>query len=423
MRHKFTKELQQLLRGSEEDVQRDQERRLRQAIRDARKAPFYAKHLAGLPENWTMDDFRQLPELHRTSFKTRHDELLNPETPHPPVLDATGGSTAVPTQFYRTHHHKEFTAAVDQTTAHWVGGGHRRRTVVLWGALVDTKRLTMSPRRLFMYFLRGGNWVFNCFSMDRALCDKLRRTIEIVRPHAIRGYRSTLLEFCRYLDETGPLKHTPDCVLSAAELLLPESRAIISRGFRAPVFDRYGSREMGLAAAEHTDGRMYSMMPSVHLEVVSPKGINVPGESGYLLVTTLNNRAMPLIRYRIGDHARWEGYMEDSMLPLPVISMTHGRETDMVSLPGGKKVTLIFFIHNLGPYKDIQSWQLYQSALDKLELRLAPANEITQDTLNRVQKTFSEFLGPDVDLTVARTDELQKNKTGKVGYYLKSEDL
>ena len=409
--------LRRMLAEGRAAVEADHERRLRLTIAHARHVPFYKERLAALPERFTEDDFQRLPELARGDLAAHLEALLNPHSPEPPLLSATGGSTGAPTPFYLTVGHKTVSAACDNLSESWVGGGYGKRTVVLWGASVDAPPRPSLAAKL-RFALQGGLRIIDCFRTDPETLEAARRIIELYRPQVVRGYRSILLEFAHHLEATRPLRHRPAAVLSASEVLLPEHRVEISAALGAPVFDRYGSRECGMMAAESRDQRMYVMLPNSHLEVVSEAGVNVPGEPGRLLVTTLNNPAMPLLRYAIGDGAIWDGYVPQASLPLPIIRMTYGRDVGVVPLGNGASIYLLFFHHNLSPYHQIRSWQLIRTTPSALELHLLLRAPLPEPVRAEIERRFDAYVGPGQTFTVRVVDALAKNRTGKVELFV-----
>ena len=88
-----------------------------------------------------------------------------------------------------------------------------------------------------------------------------------------------------------------------ADTLRDHMRARIERVYGCPVTNRYGSRELGDIAGQCSAVQGLHVFPwANYVEVVDDAGRPVgPGEEGELAVTSLINRAMPLIRYRIGD--------------------------------------------------------------------------------------------------------------------------
>src|SRR5690606_32313812 len=85
-----------------------------------------------------------------------------------------------------------------------------------------------------------------------------------------------------------------------------EMRAEISKAFNnAYVYNFYGSREVSAIATEVKGLQdMYVMFDNVFVEILDEGNNPVKkGEEGEIVITTLNNHYMPLLRYKIGDRA------------------------------------------------------------------------------------------------------------------------
>jgi len=81
-------------------------------------------------------------------------------------------------------------------------------------------------------------------------------------------------------------------------------RKKVEQEYGIPFRSAYGLVETSVLAAECAGGGgMHTAMDNFIIEVIDPEtGKNlVPGEEGELVITPLNNIAMPLIRYRTGD--------------------------------------------------------------------------------------------------------------------------
>jgi phenylacetate-CoA ligase len=119
-----------------------------------------------------------------------------------------------------------------------------------------------------------------------------------------------------------------DKILVGGEMLYDEQRARFAEYWRAPVFDSYGATEIGggqTVVLPECEGAFH--LNDLHLitEIVDP-GTGKPAEEGELVFTTLTREAMPLLRYRSGDRARWTEC--DCWLPARAIRL-QGRVDDM----------------------------------------------------------------------------------------------
>ncbi|MBM3726947.1 MAG: phenylacetate--CoA ligase family protein [Acidobacteria bacterium] len=149
-------------------------------------------------------------------------------------------------------------------------------------------------------------------------------------PACLSGYPSAIYLLARHLVATGsrlPLK----AVLTSAETLLAHQRASMEEAFSTHVYDQYGQTEMQSFWFECSHGRMHAHPLAGVTELLRPDGEPAaPGEWGHVVLTGLLNRAMPLIRYEVGDLARWSGEPCPCGRQMPVIAEIAGRFDDYV---------------------------------------------------------------------------------------------
>src|ERR1035438_2479361 len=88
--------------------------------------------------------------------------------------------------------------------------------------------------------------------------------------------------------------------------LLEHQRRAIEEAFKTRVFDQYGQAEMQSFWYECEAGRMHAHPLAGITEILRPDGTPAAlGEMGEVVLTGLVNYAMPLVRYRVGDTARF----------------------------------------------------------------------------------------------------------------------
>ena len=122
-------------------------------------------------------------------------------------------------------------------------------------------------------------------------------------PVTLVGYPSFFEELAL---ENGcqPLPKSVQSLIGVGGLMTPEMRDRVEGAFGVPVDQSYGLREAGFVAFRCRAGRYHVQEEHVVVEIVDEKGkLVAPGETGRLVVTPLNNRAMPLLRYDTGDLA------------------------------------------------------------------------------------------------------------------------
>jgi phenylacetate-CoA ligase len=112
----------------------------------------------------------------------------------------------------------------------------------------------------------------------------------------LRSYTQYLYTIASELRQRG-YRYNVKSIMTTAEPLFPEHRVLFQEVFGAEVFDQYGCGEIGGIAFEcdHHEG----------LHVTEERVILETGETGELIITDLDNLALPLIRYSNADEAEY----------------------------------------------------------------------------------------------------------------------
>ncbi len=180
--------------------------------------------------------------------------------------------------------------------------------------------------------------------------------------------------FALYCERHGLRFPSLRFILTSYEYTSVVHRAIMERVFGVPVINLYGSSETGHLLVEH-DGTMLPSPETAILESTAPDGI------GELLVTTLTNPYLPLLRYEIGD------FVERT----PDGFRVHGRKRDALKASNGRLVTTRMVDQCFAHVAGIAHYQLRQKADRSAHLFLLPAAE--GDPLDSVQAKLTSQLG------------------------------
>lgn len=123
--------------------------------------------------------------------------------------------------------------------------------------------------------------------------------------------------------------------------LLPESlKKLALDYFHIPITNMYGSEEMNCIAYETPSKKMNILCDNVYVECLCSNGICKCGE-GSAIITSLTNKAMPLIRYDQNDYISLSTSNEACRLNLgaQIISVIKGRVHECIDLFDGKKIS------------------------------------------------------------------------------------
>lgn len=165
--------------------------------------------------------------------------------------------------------------------------------------------------------------------------------------HCLVAAPGQLEGLLRYFPNSGP----PGLrgLLSSADRLDPVLRHVLASVWNCTVLDHYGLTEMGYGGAVECpahDGYHLRALDMI-VEIVDFCGDEPlpPGETGEVVITTLEREAMPLIRYRTGDVASLLPGPCACGSPLPRLGPVCGRlercggRVRVVSLPKGGRNT------------------------------------------------------------------------------------
>ena len=159
------------------------------------------------------------------------------------------------------------------------------------------------------------------------------------QPAMIHGYPSSIYLIAHYLVENNISDIRPKAVFTASETLLDFQRKIIEEAFGCKVFSWYGNTEMVAHATECELGGMHVQLLHSVMEITDEKGNPVgEGVEGIMIGTGLDNWAMPLIRYKVGDVAVPALRRCSCGRGYPLVEKIVGRVEDYVVTPEGRYV-------------------------------------------------------------------------------------
>ena len=164
-----------------------------------------------------------------------------------------------------------------------------------------------------------------------------------------------------------------------------------------PIVDAYTCQEAGYLALECPESGLYHVMAeAVIVEVLRPDGTACgEGETGKVVITDLHNHATPIVRYALGDLAEVGGPCGCGR-GLPTIRRIVGRSRNLLRLPDGTRVW-----PSLGGFGDrgylhvvpILQFQLQQTALDLIEIRLVTERPLTAEEEELVKERTLQAIG------------------------------
>ena len=229
------------------------------------------------------------------------------------------------------------------------------------------------------------------------------------RPHLVYAYPSYLLDLIEEAAARAVALPPVRALYTSSEVLTPAARARIEAAWQTRVFDVYGSTEFKEVAWQCAAGRYHLNFESTFIE--PPAG----GEAGPVLLTTLCNRAMPLLRFDIGDQAHFAppGRCDCGRESPQLLAFT-GREGDMLVLPGGRRVTPYVLTTAIESEPSILQYRIVQTASDALRIDVVTATPGSSARwAPAVGQSLRQLLDGQVAVSVREVERLERDPSGK----------
>ncbi len=261
---------------------------------------------------------------------------------------------------------------------------------------------------------------FNVFDLSEKKMEEFLTRFEKSNFDYINGYTSAILLFAKFLKKRKiVLKQTcPSlnvCIVTS-EKLFENDKLLIEEAFGIPVVNEYGASEVGLIAFENTNGDWIVNAESLFIEILDDNNYSVPhGKEGRIVITSLYNKAHPMIRYDIGDTGT---LANSSTHKHPVLLNLTGRTNDVARLADGKVVPgLTFYYVTKSIIEDagsIKEFLIVQTALDKFKIEYVSEHEFTEIQVQKILSAIETFVGKNLQVGFEKMPILKRNKSGKL---------
>jgi phenylacetate-CoA ligase len=201
----------------------------------------------------------------------------------------------------------------------------------------------------------------------------------------------------------------PLFVLSSGSRLGTELRRELERKLAARVVDAYGMTEFGLIASECPAGALHVDTSAFVVEVVGDDGEPVPdGEPGELVLSSILNLAMPLLRYRTGDLGVVESGPCACGRRTPRLARLLGRKINCFRLATGGLFAPTYFNDMFVRFPALEEFQITQNAIGDYTVLVELRRDVPQP---------AEVLGDIARYVAAAIPDEPRVEVGQGGFF------
>jgi phenylacetate-CoA ligase len=240
--------------------------------------------------------------------------------------------------------------------------------------------------------------------------------IAAIRPRVVFSFGSYADQFFHYLHGAGVKIPLPRLWVYLGDRLSAGGREL-AESMGCAVYAVYGAMEAGTIGfqCERRDGfHLNSDLCAVR--IADAEGNDVPpGESGDVVISPLDNRAMVLLNYRLGDRAAISPEPCGCGRSLPLLVRLEGRRSEIIRLADGRDLSSLAIEASFGAElrRTIQA-QIEQEAPGRLRWRVVASSPADIEALrDAFIRRGRHVLGPTTILEVEFVDHIARTPAGK----------
>jgi len=414
--------------GSKEEIEKVQKDQLEKLLLHAhRNVPYYKKILenCGVVVNETvnLNDFEKIPLLTKEIIRKEEKNLYSIDcNKRKPYKNTSGGSTGEPVVFIQDKYYDEWNIATKIYFNKMLGKEIGEKEIKLWGSDRDIIMGNLTVKDRLINYLYNRRF-FNSYNFNEISINELIKLNNNFKPYCYWSYVDAAFEFSKIVLNKKIDLFKPEFIITTIGPLFDDIRNVIEDAFNCPVYNQYGSREVGVIACQCKEKKNLHTFPWFNfVEVINEdnRGIGKRNE-GKVVVTTLTNYSMPLIRYDIGDVAISTGYERcDCGRTFFSLENVLGRTLGYFKKIDGSIVHSHFIVQSLFFRKWIKQFQLIQKDFNLIIVNIEPQKNFDRTGYNQdiaeIEDRIKMIMGEDTRIDFRFVDDIKPSKSGKYLY-------
>lgn len=359
--------------------------------------------------NLTPSDIKELKDLYKLPILTKSDVLAhtnNIHTNYPfkkTFKVATSGSTGNSLTFYRDEYADSFNRATVSRGYSWHSINPWDKNGYFWGFNFSFVKKT---KTILLDTLQHRFRIFGY--QNKEFADFVKK---LHNAKYIHGYSSMIYQTAKLINQKKLPKPTNlKMVKGTSEKIFEKYHEETKKAFGLKIVSEYGSTESGIIAFECPEGNMHTNMEGVLVEEINNE----------ILVTNLQMKSFPIIRYQLGDYIKLaprNKYCSCGRNHLIIEEVT-GRIGNNVYGKENVYPSLYFYyiFKNLDKNNQIQlNYQVTQERKGELIFKIdRPILAIEKDLL---RSEINKYFGLDVDFSIIDNTVI-KSEGGKLKSFI-----
>ena len=328
----------------------------------------------------------------------------------------SSGSTGEPLKYIISKNAYSFNIASNLRGLSW--GGYKLGSKIL--------KISMNPRstheKKVQDFINRTKYV-SAKNIDDWQIQNIYEILMKYKPYLIYSYPQPLAMVAKYINDCKVEKIKIPMVNTSATNLISSDRKIIEKVFDTKIFDSYSCEGSPVIFECNTHECYHIAMEYAITELIKDTQYIKPGEIGDHITTDLHNYAMPFIRYDTQDILELANEHCACGKQLMCISKVHGRYSDIIITPDGKRFLVEHFVEYFEYENSITQFQVYQEDYRLLVFRLIVNNQFKSSDKERIISHWKKITSGKMDVRINIVDSLESFRSGKRRIIVKSEHV
>jgi phenylacetate-CoA ligase len=359
-------------------------------------SPYYREAFKGIAINKieSLSDLKNIPILEKPELYKNIDRIQSKFTFKKLKKASTSGTSGASIQFYRDEYADSFNRASILRGYSWFDVSIWEKNGYFWGFNFS---FLSKLKTAFFDFLQHR---FRLFSFE----EKTRKAFvkQLKNTKYLHGYSSMIYETAKYINkEKLPKPSQLRMIKGTSENILKIHQKEIKQAFGLKMISEYGATEAGIIAFECKKGSMHLNMESCIVEEIDHE----------IIVTNLQMKSFPIIRYKLGDYIQLSSETCTCGLKHKILEEVTGRVGSIVR---GKQnsypsLTFYYIFKNLESLGISLSYQIIQNK--KGEIHVYIEQHLSDLENKMLQKEMTTYFDNDLDYKLIQDFKIKiKNK-------------
>ncbi len=364
------------------------------------------------PENW-----EDLPIMGKKNYQKPIEEMLSDGFQKSDVhLGNTSGSSGHPFFYAKDKyaHARTYANIYKRYEEHGLSLGMKQAR--FYGIPLKGKQRRIEQLKDFLF----NRHRFPVHDLSPSQLEIFLKRFREIKFDFIYGYTSSILAFSNYLLEKNVIlkEICPSlkvCIITS-EMCTEADKTKIESALGVNVLNEYGASEIDVIAMTDKHAEWRISIENLYLEILDENNkVLDPGFEGRIVITSLFNKAMPFIRYDIGDIGKLKHNN-----PL-ILEALIGRTSDVIQLPSGKKAGGLTFYYIsrsiLESGSVIREFLVKQKAIDTFVFEVVADRRLNSKETEQINTMLDDYLEKGLKLEIQYLDKIERSANGKIKHF------